>query len=176
MKLVVIAGVLTACAIALSAGPALGQTQGEGTVSAQVTVTVIAPCIQVTPSQLDFGTEGLSPSAQNPETGVRNVTATNCGGAASLYARGTNAASTTSGTSWTLEPNPAQVCPTPNRFSLLVANSTGSTALSSESRLIQDLASGQAQPLSAQLVMPCVGSAGAGEVMGFSYIFVAAVA
>ena len=53
------AGLLAACTIAASATPAFGD--GIGTVSAQVTVA--APCVQVSPAQLDFGTLGFSSTA-----------------------------------------------------------------------------------------------------------------
>lgn len=169
MKTMLTGTLVVAVALALSAGPAFGDD--EGTVAAQVTVA--APCIQVTPAQLDFGTLGLSAGVNDEVFATRPVTATNCGAAATIAARGSNASST-AGTTWTLEPEPSLLCSTPNRFMQRVSNGGSSFALSStQDTTIRQVAAGEAAPLDALVVMPCTGSSGAGEVMTFSYVFTA---
>ncbi len=168
------AGLLAACAIAASATPAFGDE--IGTVSGQVTPA--APCIQVTPPQLDFGTLGFSPSAASPEGGSRGVSITNCGpGSQNVLAHGTYASST-QGTSWYLEPSPTDLCATTNRFGLKIDTGTRIVELSITGALgggapIEPVAAGQTAAWNALLVMPCGGSSGAGEIMTFSYVFTA---
>jgi spore coat protein U-like protein len=164
-----LAAALVVSAIAVGAQPAFGDD--VGTVSAQVTVA--APCIQVSPGQLDFGTLGFSQSANNVTAGIRAVTATNCGPAGSLLGRGTNASST-QGTSWTLDPDQSAICSTSNRYTKRI--DTGPTSLplsSTQDTALRAIAAGEAAALNAILVMPCVGSNGAGQTMTFSYIFTA---
>jgi hypothetical protein len=172
MKKRLVAGLLTACAIAASAAPAFGDP--DGTVSASVSVA--APCIEVTPAQLDFGTLGLSPNATSNVGASRPLTVTNCGTASeNVFARGTNATST-AGTTWTLEPNLPDLCSTLNRFGQRVGTGGISVPLTTQNTAVASVAGGQASPLNALLVMPCVGSGGAGEVMTFSYLFTAVLA
>ena len=171
MKLVAVAGALAACAIAGSTGPAFGQAQGEGTVSAQVTVA--APCIRVTPAQLDFGTLGFSQSAAAPVADSRALSIENCGtGSENIFAHGDNATST-SGTTWTLEPNQPDLCSTPNRFRQRIGAGSLSIALSTQDTLIAPVPGGQTVSWTAYLVMPCTGSSGAGQTMTFPYVFTA---
>jgi hypothetical protein len=166
MKLLVMAGVLAACAMVVSAAPVLGDD--EGTVAAQVTVA--APCIEVTPAQLDFGTLGLSASSDSPVGASRQLTATNCGAAASLLGRGTNATSP-GGTTWTLVEG--SLCAAPNRYQEIVQMGQETTSLSTENATLRALAASEATALNAIVFMPCAGSGGAGEVMTFSYVFTA---
>jgi spore coat protein U-like protein len=163
----IIAGLLMACAIAANATPAFGDS--EGTVSAQVSVA--APCIQVAPTQLDFGTLGFS-SKPTSVAASRALTATNCGASASLLGHGTNATST-AGTTWVLEPSGANVCSSPNRYVQRIDTGPTSIPLSTADVTLRPLAGGEAASLNAIVVMPCVGSSGAGEVMTFSYVFTA---
>jgi hypothetical protein len=172
MKTRLVAGLLAACAIGASATPAFGDP--EGTVSAQVTVA--APCIQVTPAQLDFGTLGFSPNAASPLGASRGLTVTNCGsGSENVLARGTNATST-GGTTWTLEPNQGDLCSTTNRFTQRIDTGPLSLPLSTQNSSVGSVVSGQPAQWNALLVMPCAGSGGAGEIMTFSYIFTAVLA
>lgn len=166
------AGALAACMLAAMAGPALGDD--SGTVAAQVSVA--APCITVTPAQLDFGTLGLSQSAASPTTGSRALGVENCGaGSQNVLARGTNAAST-GGAAWTLEPNQGDLCSTPNRFTQRIDTGPLSIPLSVQNAPIAPVAGGQTASWNALLVMPCSGSDGAGQAMTFSYVFTAVLA
>lgn len=172
MKKRLVAGFLVACAIAASAAPAFGDS--EGTVSAQVTVA--APCIQVSPGQLDFGTLGFSQSATSPQAATRPLDLSNCGGSSqNIFARGTNATST-GGTNWTLEPNQPDLCSTLDRFGQRIITTVASYPLSLQDTSVASLSGGQTSSVDAALVMPCVGSSGAGEVMTFSYVFTATLA
>jgi hypothetical protein len=155
-------------AIALGAQPAFGDD--EGTVSAQVTVA--APCIQVTPTQLDFGTLGFSQSNANLSAGTRPVTATNCGAPTHLLGHGSNATST-GGTTWTLDTTGDTICPDLNRYGQRIDTGPTSIPLGTQDRQLRDLAAAEAASLNAIAVMPCTGSGGAGQVMTFSYVFTA---
>lgn len=156
-------------ALAVSSAPAFGDS--GGTVSAQVTVA--APCIQITPSQVDFGTLGFSQSNANLSAGTRPVTATNCGTAAHLLGRGSNATST--GTTWTLDSTGDTICPDLNRYGQRIDTGPVSIPLTTQDRNLRDLAAAEAASLNAIVVMPCTGSGGAGQVMTFSYVFTAAL-
>jgi hypothetical protein len=139
-------------------------------------VTVAAPCIAVTPTQLVFGTLGFSQNATSSVSASRALSVTNCGTAAeNVFARGTNATST-AGTTWTLEENQGDLCSTLNRFAQRIDTGTISIPLTTEDKAVASVAGGQASSLTALLVMPCVGSGGAGEVMTFSYLFTAVLA
>ncbi len=160
------AGLLAACAIAASATPAFGDS--AGTVLAQVTVA--APCILVTPAQFDYGTLGFSQSDSSTVFAGRVVSLTNCATALQeVLGRGTNATST-AGTTWTLEAD-VPLCATPNRFQLKVAG----VSLSAQDTSVLNLSGGQTATTNAFLTMPCTGSGGAGQVMTFSYVFTAAL-
>jgi hypothetical protein len=167
MKKRALAGLLATCALAAGVAPALAGS--EGTVSAQVTVA--APCIQISPAQLDFGTLGLSQDNVNLVSGTRPVTATNCGAPSTLFGRGSNATST-GGTTWTLTPG-GDVCPSPNNYVQRVDTGGASIALSSQNSALRALAGGGTANLGAIVVMPCAGSSGAGQIMTFSYVFTA---
>jgi hypothetical protein len=165
------AGLLTAGILAVSAPPALGDS--VGTVSAQVTVA--APCIQVTPAQVDFGTLGFSQDNLNTVGASRPVSAANCGASSRLLGRGSNATSA-SGAVWALQPDGETICPTPNNYVQRVDTGAVSIPLGTQDRNLRTLAVGETANLGAIVVMPCVGSAGAGEVMTFSYNFTAVLA
>jgi hypothetical protein len=172
MKRQLVAGVLAACAISVSATPAFGDS--EGTVSASVSVA--APCLLVTPAQLDFGTLGFSPNATSPVGASRPLALANCGTAReNVFASGSNATST-AGTTWILEGNPSDLCSTLNRFSQRIDTGTSSVPLTTQNTAVASVDGGLSSPLNAFVVMPCVGSGGAGEVMTFSYLFTAVLA
>ena len=162
------AAVIALLAVVLGAQPAFGDD--EGTVAAQVTVA--APCIQVTPAQLDFGTLGLS-SAASTSGAARPLTATNCGAASSLLGRGTDATST-GGASWTLVGS--DLCSAPNRYQQRVDTGPASIPLVTQDTTLRSLAAAEVANLNAIVVMPCTGSSGAGQVMTFSYVFTAVLA
>jgi hypothetical protein len=170
MKKRALAGFFAICALAAGVAPALGES--DGTVAAQVTVA--APCIQVTPAQLDFGTLAFSQDNLNVVSAARPVTVTNCGAAATLLGRGSNATST-GGTTWALAFDGESLCPSANNYVERVDTGATSIPLSNQSKLLRQLAAGAAASVSAIVVMPCVGSGGAGQVMTFSYVFTAAL-
>jgi type 1 fimbria pilin len=167
MKKHVFASLLVACVLAVGAAPAFGDD--EGTVSAQVTVA--APCIQITPTQVDFGSLGFSSSSANPVSASRPLSATNCGATADLLVHGSNAVSAT-GATWALQPD-GQVCPTPNNYVQRVGSGAVSIPLDTQDRNLRQLAGGETADVNALVLMPCVGSSGSGEAMTFSYVFTA---
>lgn len=171
MKKRLVAGLLTACAIAASATPAFGDP--EGTVSASVSVA--APCIEVTPATLDFGVLGLSSAALPVSSALVPVEARNCGTAREqLVARGTNA-NGSGGSSWTLVS--FNLCDAPNRFAQLLTRNLVQYDLSATDLEIgSPIGGAEVAQLRAGMFMPCAGSGGAGEIMTFSYIFTAVLA
>jgi hypothetical protein len=100
------------------------------------------------------------------------VTVTNCGAAATLLGRGSNATST-GGTTWAPAFDGESLCPSPNNYVQRVDTGATSIPLSNQSKLLRQLAGSVAASLNAIVVMPCVGSGGAGQVMTFSYVFTA---
>ncbi len=172
MRTRLIVGLVAACALATSAAPALGED--DATVTAQVSVA--APCIQVTPASLDFGTLGLSSDNANPVSAARPLVASNCGAQAWILGRGTNASST-GGTTWTLDSDGEMDCPATNRYVQRIDTGPVSIPLSSTQDIrLRTLAGAETANLNAIVTMPCVGSGGAGEVMTFSYVFTAVLA
>jgi hypothetical protein len=142
-------------------------------VSAQVTVA--APCIQVTPAQVDFGTLGFSQSQASSVSAARPVNVANCGSAIRLLGRGSDATSA-SGTTWNLETDGELDCPTANEYIQMVDTGPVSTPLHDTfDTNLRTLAAGEGADLNAIVVMPCVGSGGAGQAMTFSYLFTAAL-
>lgn len=167
-----LAGVLAIGLLAASSGPAFGDD--EGTVSAQVTAA--APCIQVTPATLDFGTLGFSQSQVSFASASRPLDVTNCGAAIGLLGRGSDATST-SGAAWDLDTDGELDCPTTDRYVQRVDTGGASVPLHDTSDTnLRALGAGEVADLGAIVVMPCVGSSGAGQVMTFSYTFTAVLA
>lgn len=166
--------VLAAAGAAACVVPAFGA--GGGSVNAKVVVA--APCITVGPSTgVDFGTAGFA-TATAPvlKAGSPKISVTNCSGVTeNLYARGTDATSSTSSATWTL-----YVCclPGQNLYMLRIFTTTPtarSMTLSKISDLFRAEAPGASETLSSELRMPLTGSAGAGETMTMQVLFTAAL-
>jgi hypothetical protein len=169
------AALITACLLAAGrAGPALGAD--NVTVDAQV--SIVAPCLTVSTTAIDFGPQLFSPDGGAPRVSAQPVSFANCGGAnEQVYARGTGATETGGGASWALV-LPGSSCPAYglNRFSLTARASTAGVDvdLAPQDRLLDLVpagSSGQFDQL--QLHTPCVGSDGAGTTMSFRVIFTA---
>jgi hypothetical protein len=177
--------VLVVVALAASAAPAL--TADNGTVAVTIKAAAPpAPCLTVTPGAVDFGT--LPFSADNGaglKQGNSDITVTNCGTAGqNLLGSTTNAVGP--GGSWTatsyfpsltIEP-----CPAPDRFYLSVFGFIGSTSLIMTNTPAPVLASLGGPPavfpagdkvFRMSLIMPCVGSNGAGETKTLTATFTA---
>jgi hypothetical protein len=167
-----IPGLLALGALAAGAAPVFADSSGS--VSARVSVA--APCIEVTPTSLDFGVLGLSTRALPVGSVLLPLTAHNCGTAREgLFARGTNATGS-GGTTWTLVGS--NICDGANRFGQLVTRSALQYDLTADTDVSigTPLGGGEASTVNAAMFMPCTGSGGAGEVMSFSYVFTAVLA
>jgi len=175
-------GAFALTALAASAVPAF--SADNGTVNAKVTVA--APCLTVSltagATQLDFGTTPFGGGSSYSN----GISLTNCASAAeNISARGTNATSTTSTASWTLQDSP-RTCPsTPNVYVLATQawNSDGTLTLgpgsatflsTSDKPLVSGLSPGS-RPVFTSISVPCPGSAGAGETMSFQFIYTASL-
>jgi hypothetical protein len=64
----------------------------------------------------------------------------------------------------------------PNNFMQRIDNGTISMALTTQDQLFMSLGGNIDFGLTAHMVMPVLGSDGAGEAMGFSYVFTAVLA
>jgi len=180
--------VLVVVALAASAGPAL--TAANGTVAVTITAAAPpAPCLTVTPGTVDFGT--LPFSANNYaglSQGNSDITVTNCGTAGqNILGSTTNAVGP--GGSWTptsyypsltIEP-----CPAPDRFYLSIGGFTvyGLDAMTNTPAPVLASSGGPPAVFPAgdkafrmRLIMPCVGSNGAGETKTLTATFTAVVA
>jgi hypothetical protein len=176
--------IATICALVLASGyfllsalPALANE--SATVNAKVTVA--SPCLTVSftnPSAtgLDFGTLAFGSGA-----GQGNFfSLTNCSTSQeSISARGTDATSSTSSAAWTLDDTffgttTCSTNPPTNKYALdtNLMTQTGVVRLSKTDKLVQAIAPGAAS-MHVTVIMPCSGSAGAGETMNFQFVYTA---
>ena len=179
--------VLVVAAFAASAAPAL--TADNGTVAVTITAAAPpAPCLTVTPGTVDFGTLPFSSdNGSGRKESNSDITVTNCGTAGqNLLGSTTNAAGP--GGSWTATsyyPSlTVEPCPAPDRFYLSIFGFTV-PALYMTATPAPVLASSGGPPavfpagdkvFRMGLLMPCVGSNGAGETKTLTATFTAVVA
>jgi hypothetical protein len=158
----------------LTAVPALGDN--VGTVNAQVTVA--APCLTLSTTTLDFGTIRLVTNPTTDVTGLTssNYTITNCGAASEkLYAKGTDATSTSSNASWSLANNYSVCNLGPNYYGLGVGEDSGVVGLTKQSQALPTaLPGGGTKTYNNSISSPCVGSGGAGETMTMQIMYTVA--
>lgn len=166
--------VITVLAAALwvaSAAPLLAAD--NGTVDAQVTVAT--PCILVSPSTLDFGTLPFT-TLSNQGYAPRAIQIENCGTSQEqLFGRGTDATANAV-TVWTL--SDTEPCNGGLNEYFLRARDNSNTgpfvALTTVDQPLEVVGSGNlALTNELQLVMPCAGSDGVGEVVTFQAVFTA---
>jgi hypothetical protein len=188
-RLIAIAGALTVAGayFVLSALPAL--SADSGTVDASVSVA--APCLTVVVNgpfgpQLNFGTRGFTtPTAVSGTNVTSAVSVTNCStGAESAYVRGTDARSTTSSATWTLQSGVYPCSVGANKYSLethlrkadgTFPSGTGYAALTATNQLLESGVGPGSRDADIALAMPCSGSDGAGETMAFQITYSAAL-
>jgi hypothetical protein len=156
---------------AMSASPMLAAE--DGAIDAQVTVAT--PCIIVSPASLDYGTLPFS-SAGNPGYGARAIQLQNCGSSAEqMFARGTDATIGDS-TVWALV-NADPCTGAPNEYFLRARDNSNTgpfVGLTTTNQVLETVGAGNdALTNELQLVMPCVGSDGAGQIVTFQAIFTA---
>jgi hypothetical protein len=155
------------------AGPVLA----ADTVTVDAQVSIVAPCITVSTTSIDFGQ--LSFSTQFPATSTRDISYANCSGAEELvFARGTDATEADGGPATWLLTDPQNGCPDdgPNSYILDLLSSDGRSAqrLLTTDRQVDTVATGSSGLLDeVKLWAPCEGSDGAGETMSFQIIFTA---
>ena len=159
---------------AVWAGPALPALAADsGTVDAQVTVAT--PCIIVSPPSLDYGTLPFS-TVGNQGYGARAIVLTNCGSSQEqMFAHGTDATANNT-TIWTLQAS--EPCSAGLNEYFLRARDNSNTgpfvALTTVDQVLETVGAGNdALTNELQLVMPCVGSDGAGQAITFQAVFTA---
>jgi len=165
-------GIALAMVWAGSALPALAAE--DGTVDAQVTVAT--PCILAEPPSLDYGTLPFRSPTNPVQFTNRNITLTNCGaGDERIFGRGTDA--TIGGNPvWSLVPYSACAGGL-NEYSLRTVDNTNPlfpTSLSASNQQLDIVAAGNPSFVALlQLVMPCSGSDGVGQIVTFQAVFTA---
>jgi len=183
MKRLVVAAAVVVGAFVLLALPAF--SDNSGSVSAQVQVA--STCVTVAPASIDFGTLPFTSSASGsgPSLGSKPITVTNCSPSSENYlGSGTNAhgGGSTSTTVWTLTQPLVDIATDPcdwgvNQYEAGLGSSSSVHWLgTTNSPLTGTLASataGEVKSGTAAFIMPCQGSSGTGEVVGFSYTITA---
>jgi hypothetical protein len=156
------------------AGPALA----ADSVTVDAEVSAAAPCLISSTSSLDFGSNLFTAENADESYSIRQVNYTSCSGLPEhVFARATDATNGDGTVSWSLAPG-RQRCP---QFGL---NSYVLEAISEDLRrtltlsrsdqefeVVQPGAMGTLHDV--WLIMPCVGSDGAGQTMSFQLTFTA---
>lgn len=185
-RLITVAGGM-AVALAYSALSALPAFSADtATVEAKVTVT--APCITVAvtwPSAptLDFGSSLFTTPTQPGGGSLMDaISVTNCApGIENVLVRGTDATSTTTSSTWTLQNSLATCSAGLDKYALEADMADGNGAHNSPAvkleltnQLLGNIPPGT-RGVTPRLWMPCTGSKGAGETMSFQLIFTASL-
>jgi hypothetical protein len=185
MRLFTVVGALAASALAAGAVPAL--SADRGTIAISITAQAPpAPCLTVTPGSVDFGTLPFSTIALD-SFGRTNITVDNCGSAGQNLLAATTDATGPSG-SWTPiafsgAPDPCQTLNrngfylelfTPDPFRSLFMTGTPAPVRQATSGMPEVFPAGE-QVFRLSILMPCVGSNGAGETKTLTATFTAVV-
>ena len=144
-------------------------------------VTIDAPCLTVTTSNLDFGRHLLSPDGELPVAVLQDIGYASCSGTPErVFARGTDASGPSA--SWALV-NQFQACPEwgTDRFGLRATSSrigeqrTYDTWYLGTADVEIETLPGDATGAvrSIDLLLPCQGSNGSGQTMSFRLVFTA---
>lgn len=152
----------------------------NGTVNATVQVT--GPCITLGGTDITFPATKFSTSTTNAIASVGGPSVTNCGSAAQLHGKGTNATGPSSA-SWNLVglASKSGVCGTSgglldtNKFALNLYNGGDSFLTTAYAQVSTLAAAASFSGYTFELFMPCTGSSGAGATMSFSVSFLAIV-
>ena len=169
--------VATVAALAIGASSVPVFAADNGTVNAQV-IANGAACLTVS-SNVDFGTAPfLAAGTTTVTVGAPNIAVTSCSTATeTVLARGTDASAT--GVAWTLitaAPCPI-AAPTTNQYNLglRVGGNTPDAFLSGTNASLGTVAANATLSRTPIMRMPCTGSAGSGQTMSMSYVFIATV-
>jgi hypothetical protein len=185
----ILAALLAATALAASAAPAFSGDSGSivGTVSVPAPP---APCIQLSTTSLDFGTQAFATNGAHVQAG-RDFSVTNCSPAVSQFTiAGTNA--TGPGGVWSLTDNWFNCDGTLNRYGLRWDENEAGTfwsggplittprvlghVVESLNQWVMTWNPGDAETERVSVEMPCAGSNGAGQQFSFSIGLIATVA
>jgi hypothetical protein len=163
-------------AIAALAGGQAGPALAADTVTVSASVSMVAPCLTVSTTSLDFGGQLMS-SVAGMVTVDRSITYTSCSGTSEkIFGRGTTANNGGTAT-WTLTA-PTVNCPDLglNKYQLRSHPSAAGPShnLFTFDQQLETVASG-ATGLADLLALttPCTGSDGSGSTMSFQAIFTA---
>jgi hypothetical protein len=136
-------------------------------------ISAAAPCVQVTPSAVDFGSANFSTDSAASYSKTQQVDVTNCGSSAQqLFGRANDANGPRS--TWNLVTT--ATCPGSNTYGIREGTSAGGATnpiASDLGVLAASMASGDKRPEVLRVLMPCTGSTGGDETMTFNVTFVA---
>lgn len=183
MKKFVVLLALVAGGIIAAAVPAFSGSSG----AVSATVSVASTCVTVTPATVSFGALPFSAPGGDSSWARQSITATNCSsGNESYFAKGSNAQGSTS--TWSLNqqsdthlvPNPCSLTPGTNQYQAGLGATTmfpdftfvGTTDVPMNGTWATATAN-EVKNGSAEVVMPCQGSSGAGETMAFTLTIIA---
>jgi hypothetical protein len=149
----------------------------SGTVDARVTVQTA--CITLDQTSLDYGPQSFVQPGWIVNSNMQ-FDVTNCGSAAKLFGRGTDATNVSGSVTWTLDDSVEHQC-TPGvnhyKFGLdgLQPVVWGVKVSKVDKQLLGNslLAPGSAVDVSHRLFMPCTGSAGGGQTMSWQIVYTA---
>jgi hypothetical protein len=166
---------MAAALFGAAASPALAAD--NATVDASVSMA--APCLTVSTSQLDFGAQGFSPDGGSPSVAQQSLVYTSCSESYErVFAHGTSAAEAGGGSaSWALSAASLD-CPDygVNKYGLgLHSTAFGfDRALTTVDQQLEIVGNGSAGSLDqATFRAPCIGSDGAGTTMEFQIVLTA---
>jgi hypothetical protein len=166
----------TAALLGARTGPALG----ADTITVSAQVNAAAPCLIGPPETIDFGSNLFTANDADESYSSRQVIFTSCSGLPEqVFGRATSAENSDGSAVWTLGPG-RQRCPAfgLNQYLLEVSATGGETrdgdirtlsAVDQQIELLEPGADGAHRGV--MLIMPCVGSDGAGETMSFQIIY-----
>lgn len=186
MKRFIVAATVVVGGIVFAALPAF--SDNSGVLNAKVSVA--STCVTVAPGSIDFGTLPFTSSTSGGggiSSGSQSITVTNCSeGAENFLGKGYDAhgAGPSSLASWSLyQYSDSHIVPTPcslgvNKYEAGIGGvfpdftylGTTDSALNGS---WASAAAGEAKNGTAKLNMPCQGSVGVGEIMGFQLVVTA---
>jgi hypothetical protein len=167
---------ILALALAALAGGQAGSAFAADTVTVSASVSIVAPCLTVSTTTLDFGAQQLGTDSAMVSVD-RTITYTSCSTTTeTIYGRAT-AATNGGGASWSLTGNSLPCSDLgPNKYQLHSHPSGAGTShtLFTFDQQLETLAAGVTGLVDRlQLTTACTGSGGAGSTMSFNVIFTA---
>ena len=173
---VALLAVMALAAFGVSAAPVF--SADDATVTA--TVSVASPCLELSgDSAIAFGTGAFSRAASPPSELSKPVGTSslhNCSGALEdVFARGTDATGDAIPPAvWGLMPVAHPCTAGTNKYAARTEDASHSLSLGLANATFVTLDADETRGIGFSMLMPCTGSAGAGQTMSFSYVYTAA--